>query len=94
MRWNGIHIHMLVIQARMLVIRMLVTRMLVTRMLGTHCTLVIWRKGTNLQSPACWLLLHKSVITNMRAIKLQGAGWLSRTLVISCWLLHLGPFGV
>ena len=25
----------------------------------------------------------------MRATKLQGAGWLSRMLVISCWLLHL-----
>ena len=51
MRWNGIHIRMLVTQARMLVTRMLVTRMLVTRMLVAHMlvtyrTLVIWRKGT------------------------------------------------
>ena len=44
---------------------------------------------TNVRSPAGWLLLHNSVITNMRATKLQGAGWLSRMLVISCWLLHL-----
>ena len=44
---------------------------------------------TNLRSPACWLLLHKAVITKMRAIKLQGTGRLSRMLVISCWLLHL-----
>ena len=44
---------------------------------------------TNLRSPACWLLLHKSVITYMHAIKLQGACWLSRMLVISCWSLHL-----
>ena len=44
---------------------------------------------TNLRSPTSWLLLHKSVIANMRATELQGAGWLSRMLVISCWLLHL-----
>ena len=46
MRWNGIHIRMLVTQARMLVTRMLVTRMLVTRMLVTYRTLVIFAKGT------------------------------------------------
>ena len=46
MRWNGIHIRMLVTQARMLVTRMLVTRMLVTRMLVTYRTLVICAKGT------------------------------------------------
>ena len=44
---------------------------------------------TSLGIPACWLLLHKSMITNMRTIKLQGAGWLSRMLVIA-----FGPFGV
>ena len=44
---------------------------------------------TNVRSPAGWLLLHNSVITNMRATKLQGAGWLSRMLAISCWFLHL-----
>ena len=46
MQWNGIHIRMLVTQARMLVVRMLITRMLITRMLVTYRMLVTWTKST------------------------------------------------